>query len=185
MPRRPKSCTNRLPSQSDSSERNFRGQLQRLVTWTPFLILLCNAAWISRLTSIFLYNHLARASNSPTRSSWEPVLRQTTFWVSAGSLIPAGRWSAREGTMYPWLLGDRRKVRTPMKLRIAILVEPPAYSIRLGVSQIDIVLARASITGRFLFFYMFSSLICGASHSRALLCFGPCNIELTRAQSAT
>ena len=162
----------------------FRRRVQRLVTWTPFWILICNAAWISRLTAIDLYNHLARASDSPSRISWEPVLRQTKLWVYARSLISAGRWSASRGTMYPWLLGDRRQARTPMKLRAAIPVEPPAYTIRLGVPQIDIVLARASFTSRSSFFYMLFYGLYESFHSRALLCFGPCNIELTRAQSA-
>ena len=140
----------------NSSSRFSGGQLQRLVTWTPFWILLCNAAWIRRLTAIDLYNHLARASDSPSRSSWEPVLRQTKLWVYARSLISAGRWSAAKGTMYPWLLSDRRQVRAPMKLPTAIPVEPPACTDRPDAPQIDIVLARASFTGRSSFFNIFS-----------------------------
>ena len=98
--------------------------------WTPFCILICNAAWTSRLIAIDLYNHLARASDSPSRSSWEPVLRQTKLWAYARFLIPAGRWSDRKGTMYPWLLSDRMQVRAPMKLPTAIPVGPPACTDR-------------------------------------------------------
>ena len=86
--------------------------------------------------------------------------------------------------MYLWLLGDRRQARTPMKLRAAIPVEPPACTIRLGAPQIDIVLARASFTSRSSFFYMLFYGFFESLYSRMLLCFGPCNIELARAKLA-